>query len=223
VNTLSITANTESTLATGYYDISTWRDGAEAYQGAAGTIVSSTTGRKSRVGVILFPDAGTTLKNKSIKSITLKLTAANAGYGSDTSKTLTICKSNYQKIDKSIASKDYVGDILGTITGIFYGNTKEYTLNSSNNNTLFNALKAYMESGNSCLVIYNGEHVGSTASYSKNYLSLTKVILTVEYEDNYIYYNNNGTATKCAVYYNNNGIAVRCAVYYNNNGAAVKV
>ena len=223
MSTLSVTANTESTLATGYYDTSSWRDGAEAYQGAAGTVASSTTGRKSRVGVILFSGAGTTLKSKFIKSITLKITADSSGYGSDTSKTLTIRKSNYQTIDKSIASKGYVGDILGTITGIFYGNTKEYTLNSSNNSALFNALKAYMESGNSCLVIYNGEHVGDTASYSRNFLSLTKVILTVEYEDNYIYYNNNGTATKCAVYYNNNGTAVRCAAYYNNNGTAVKV
>lgn len=211
-----------ATLATGYYGTSTWGPAPAAYQGAAGTVADATK-RESRVGVIAFPQAGAALKNTSIKSITLEMVASAAGYGVDVDKVLTIRESNIQELDKSISSTTYVGDLLGTITGAFHGNTVMYTLTESSHKELFSGLRQYFEDGNSCLVLYNGEYVGGTASFSENYLALSSVTITVEYTDDYVYYNDNGTPVKCAVYYNNRGSAVRCAVYYNNGGTAVRV
>ena len=180
MSTFSVTANSDSTLKTGWYGYSSYRTtSVSAFQGHYNG--SDTTMPYPRVGLIHFSGAGSALKNKNISSITLTTTAGGSGYGSSSYKTLYIRKSNYQSINTSIACASYVGDLMGTLYGIFYSNTNTFTLNSSSNSDLFAALKSYFEAGNSQICIYTPET--TSATYSTNFLSLTSVSITVTYTE----------------------------------------
>ena len=130
------------------------------------------------VGVVHF--AGMALSGKVITGITLRIVAAQAGYGTGHTKTVYVRKSNYQSASQSgITGLGYCGDALGTFTGAFYGNTSAYTLSGD----LLNNLAAYIAEGNNTICLYNPSPVKSSQGYSTNYLQWSECTITVTYEE----------------------------------------
>lgn len=170
---------------------------------------------------MVFSGAGAALSGKIITGITLKITSSSAGSGSS-SKKLSFRKANYQTLQTGVKGSAQVGDTLGTLTGTFYGNTATHTLNASTNTALFEAMKAYFQSGNSALVLYNGE-TSSSSGYSTNYARVTTCVLTVTYIEATVWYNNAGTWKQCTVWYCNNGTWIQCVPWYNSGGAWIRV
>ena len=170
---------------------------------------------------MVFSGAGAALSSKIITGITLKITSSSAGSGGS-SKKLSFRKANYQTLQTGIKGSAQVGDALGTLTGTFYGNTATHTLNASTNAALFEAVKAYFQSGNSALVLYNGE-TSSSSGYSTNYARVTTCVLTVTYIEATVWYNNAGTWKQCTVWYCNNGTWIQCVPWYNSGGAWIRV
>ena len=130
------------------------------------------------VGVVHF--AGMALSGKVITGISLRIVAAQAGYGTGHTKTVYVRKSNYQSASQSgITGLGYCGDALGTFTGAFYGNTSTYTLSGE----LLNNLAAYIAEGNNTICLYNPSPVKSSQGYSTNYLQWSECTITVTYEE----------------------------------------
>lgn len=130
------------------------------------------------VGIVHF--AGMALSGKVITGISLRIVAAQAGYGTGHTKTVYVRKSNYQSASQSgITGSAYCGDALGTFTGAFYGNTSNYTLSGS----LLTNLAAYFSAGNNTICLYNPSPVKSSQGYSTNYLQWTECTITVTYEE----------------------------------------
>ena len=219
-NTFTATANSNSTIGYANYGSSTWNKGSS--NGACQGAYQNTSSSGSRVGVMIFTNAGSTLKGKSIKSIVFSITCSSAGSGSS-SKVLTFHKSNYQSLQSGIKGSDVVSDTLGTLTGKFYGNTSSHTLDASHNTAFFNALCAYLKAGNSVLVLYNGERSSSSSTYSSNYARITSITMTVTYESATVWYRNGSAWVQCAVYYRLNGAWVQVAPYYRDSGTWIQV
>ena len=75
------------------------------------------------VGIVHF--AGMALSGKVITGISLRVVAAQAGYGTGHTKTVYVRKANYQSASQSgITGLGYCGDALGTFTGAFYVRTR---------------------------------------------------------------------------------------------------
>ena len=130
------------------------------------------------VGIVHF--AGMALSGKVITGISLRVVAAQAGYGTGHTKTVYVRKSNYQSASQSgITGLGYCGDALGTFTGAFYGNTSTYTLSGE----LLNNLAAYIAAGNNTICLYNPSPVKSSQGYSTNYLQWSECTITVTYEE----------------------------------------
>ena len=130
------------------------------------------------VGIVHF--AGMALSGKVITGISLRIVAAQAGYGTGHTKTVHVRKSNYQSASQSgITGLGYCGDALGTFTGAFYGNTSTYTLSGD----LLNNLAAYIAAGNNTICLYNPSPVKSSQGYSTNYLQWSECTITVTYEE----------------------------------------
>ena len=130
------------------------------------------------VGIVHF--AGMALSGKVITGITLRVVAAQAGYGTGHTKTVYVRKANYQSASQSgITGLGYCGDALGTFTGAFYGNTSTYTLSGD----LLNNLAAYIAEGNNTICLYNPSPVKSSQGYSTNYLQWSECTITVTYEE----------------------------------------
>ena len=130
------------------------------------------------VGIVHF--AGMALSGKVITGISLRVVAAQAGYGTGHIKTVYVRKANYQSASQSgITGLGYCGDALGTFTGAFYGNTSTYTLSGE----LLNNLAAYIAAGNNTICLYNPSPVKSSQGYSTNYLQWTECTITVTYEE----------------------------------------
>ena len=130
------------------------------------------------VGIVHF--AGMALSGKVITGISLRIVAAQAGYGTGHTKTVYVRKSNYQSASQSgITGLGYCGDALGTFTGAFYGNTSTYTLSGD----LLNNLAAYIAEGNNTICLYNPSPVKSSQGYSTNYLQWSECTITVTYEE----------------------------------------
>lgn len=130
------------------------------------------------VGIVHF--AGMALANKVITGISLRVVAAQAGYGTGHTKTVYLRKANYQSASQSgITGSAYCGDVLGTFTGAFYGNTSTYTLSGD----LLNNLAAYFAAGNNTICLYNPNPVKSSQGYSTNYLQWSECTITVTYEE----------------------------------------
>ena len=130
------------------------------------------------VGIVHF--AGMALSGKVITGIALRIVSAQAGYGAGSTKTVYLCKSNYQSASQSgITGLGYCGDALGTFDGSFYGNTTNYTLSGD----LLNNLAAYIASGNNTICLYNPSPVKSSQGYSMNYLQWTECTISVTYEE----------------------------------------
>lgn len=206
-----------ATLGYASYGSSTWTGG-EASQGAysSGTMSAS----DSRVGVMIFPGLGDAVRGKNITLIGLAFKALGAGQAG--TKTLSLCKSNYQTANTSVKGSAYVGDALGGLSGNYYNHIQTYDLTSGD---VFNNLKAYFEAGNSALVCYNGEKKKmSGKNYTPNYLKLSDVHLSVTFEGGgCIYYHINGSWQKCEVWYYINGSWQKVAPYHNNNGTWVEL
>ena len=125
------------------------------------------------VGIVHF--AGMALSGKVITGISLRVVAAQAGYGTGHTKTVYVRKSNYQSASQSgITGLGYCGDALGTFTGAFYGNTSTYTLSGN----LLNNLAAYIAAGNNTICLYNPSPVKSSQGYSTNYLQWSECTIT---------------------------------------------
>ncbi len=198
------------------YGSSSW--GIDACQGAYGDTSSS----GSRVGVMVFPNAGTTLRGKQIKRIDLQITCSKAGSGSS-SKVLTFHAANYQYMNTSVRGSAQVGYDLGTLSGKFYGNTATHTLSLTSNATLFVALSQYLYDGNCTLVIYNGEKCSSSQEYSTNYARITAITMTVYYEnDATVWYYNGSQWVRCNVYYCHGGSWIQVTPYYNSGGTWIR-
>lgn len=205
-----------SSLKYARYGSSSW--GTDACQGAYENTASS----GSRVGVMVFTNAGTNLKGKSIKQIDLEITCSEAGSGSS-SKVLTFHAANYQYMNTSVDGSEQIGATMGTLTGKFYGNTSVHTLSATINSAFFSALKEYFYQGNCTLVIYNGEKCSSdTQEYSTNYARITAITITVYYEDATVWYCNGGQWIECSIYYCNGGQWIQVAPYYNSGGTWIK-
>ena len=100
--------------------------------------------------------------------------------------------------------------------------TVTHTLNASSNAALFAAMKAYFETGNSVLVLYNGE-TSSSSGYSSNYARVTSCTISVTYIDAVVWYRDGGTWRQCTVWYRLNGAWVQVVPYYNSGGTWVRV
>ena len=220
MKTFTATADSSSTIGYCRYGVTSWNTGYDT--GACQGAYEGTSTSDSRVGIMVFQNAGTYLKGRAIKAITFSITCPNAGSGSS-SKKLSFRRANYQYINRDVKGSAQVGDALGTLVGKFYGNTSTHTLNSSTNSSFFAALKQYLYEGNCALVIYNGEVSGSDAGdYSTNYARINTITMTVEYEEATVWYCNGGTWTECCVYYCNAGTWVQVIPYYNSGGSWIK-
>lgn len=122
------TANSNATIGYALYGSSSWSKGSS--NGACQGAYQKTSASGSRVGVMLFSGAGTALKGKIIRNIVFSITSSKAGSGS-TSKVLTFRKGTQQTFPTGGNGSAMVGDVLGTLTGKFYGNTTTFTLNAS--------------------------------------------------------------------------------------------
>lgn len=110
----------------------------------------------------------------------MRVTAAQAGYGAGTTKTVYVRKSKYQSASQSgVTGGNYYGDALGTFTGSFYSNTTSYNLTGA----LFDNLAAYFQEGNNTICLFNPNPQASSQGYSKNYLQWESAKLTITYEE----------------------------------------
>jgi hypothetical protein len=217
--TFTATANSSSTIGSAQYGSASWYTSTS--NGASQGAYQGTTAAKSLVGVMLFANAGSTLRGKVIQTIQLTITCPGAGSGSN-SKVLTFHASTVQAMPSGVTGSSVVGDTLGTLTGRFYNNTVTHTLSASENAALFTAMAAYLSAGNSVLVLYNGE-TSSSSGYSTNYARVTSITITVTYVEAAVWYNDGGTWKQCAVYYCNAGVWVRVVPYYNSGGTWTRV
>lgn len=151
---------------------------------AEGTVESSEatqeyyTAGANRVGLLHF--SGMNMTNKVITGIQITATASRAGYGLGRDKVVYLRKSNYQATSQSgVKGRAFVGDLLGTFVGQFYGNTSSYTLSGS----LLTNLADYLSAGNNTLILYNPDPEQSSQVYSKNYLKWTAASITITYQE----------------------------------------
>lgn len=215
--TFTATAGSSTTIGYAQYGSTSWSTGTT--NGACQGAYQGTASSNSRVGVMVF--SGAALQGKVIQSMTLKITCSGA-VSAKTDKVLSFRKALYQFLKTGIKGSAQVGNALGTLTGKFYDNTVIHTLSASSNTALFNAMKDYFTTGNSVLVVYNGE-TSSSSGYSSNYARITTVVLTVTYIEATVWYNNGGIWTQCTVWYCNGGTWVQCAPYYNSGGSWIRV
>lgn len=217
--TFTATANSNTTIGYALYGSSSWNKGSSS--GACQGAYQGTSASSSRVGVMVFTNAGGTLRGKIIQGITFSITCSSAGSGSS-SKVLTFHQAALQEISSGTKGSDMVGATLGTLTGKFYGNTTSHTLNASSNAAFFTALAAYLKAGNSALVLYNGE-TSSSSGYSTNYARITSITITVTYISAFVWYRNGSTWVQCAVYYRLNGAWILVQPYYRNGSSWIQV
>ena len=93
--TFTATANGSSTIGYALYGSTTWNKGSS--NGACQGAYQGTTAAKSRVGVMIFANAGTTLKGKVIQQIVFSITCSGAGSGSS-SKVLSFRQAAHQTV-----------------------------------------------------------------------------------------------------------------------------
>ena len=205
--TYTATANSNTTIGYALYGSTTWNKGSS--NGACQGAYQGTTAAKSRVGVMIFGNAGTYLRGKVIQKIVFSITCSAAGSGGS-SKVLTFHQAAHQTVSSSYKGSDMIGATLGTLTGKFYNNTASHTLN------------AYLSAGNQALVVYNGE-TSSSSGYSTNYARITSITITVTYVAATVWYRDGSTWKQCAVYYRLNGTWVQVVPYYNSGGSWIRV
>ena len=134
--TFTATANSSSTIGYAQYGSSSWSKGSS--NGACQGAYQGTAASNSRVGVMVFTNAGATLQGKVITQIVFSITCSGAGSGKD-NKVLSFRKAVYQSLKTDVKGSAQVGDALGTLTGKFYDNTTSHTLSESSNTSFFAA------------------------------------------------------------------------------------
>ena len=134
--TFTATANSSSTIGYAQYGSSSWSKGSS--NGACQGAYQGTAASNSRVGVMVFTNAGATLQGKVITQIVFSITCSGAGSGKD-NKVLSFRKAVYQSLKTDVKGSAQVGDALGTLTGKFYDNTTLHTLSESSNTSFFAA------------------------------------------------------------------------------------
>lgn len=134
--TFTATANSSTTIGYAQYGSGSWYKGSS--NGACQGAYQGTAASNSRVGVMVFTNAGTTLQGKVITQIVFSITCSGAGSGKD-DKVLSFRKAVYQSLKTDVKGSAQVGDALGTLTGKFYDNTALHTLSESSNVSFFAA------------------------------------------------------------------------------------
>lgn len=175
-------------------------------------------GNSKMVGIINF--TGLNMSNKVITGITFITTCTSeAGAGNGSTKTLYFkkCTALNPTTSSSGNGSAFVGAALGTITGTNFYNASNISRQVEGGSELFINLKAHFESGAHSLVIYAPDAVPSS-SYSKNYLYLNGLKVTITYEEGLVYYGANGAWNKCQVFWLVDGAWVQCIPFYGNNG-----
>ena len=130
--------------------------------------------------VVIICFDGMNLTGKVITGLQLTVTSNQSGYGASSSKTVYLCKSNFQTIyENGEPGINYAGDALGTFSGSFYNNTTTNTITGA----LLTAMGNYISQGNNTFCIYNPSPSSSSQGYSYNYLQWSNVILTVAYDE----------------------------------------
>jgi len=137
------------------------------------------------------------LLNTAISSIVLKCTFLDAGIGSWYTKNLCFYKNRGVCTPASYTDSYKLGSI--TSTGM-HNCTTTWTLNSTTNKELFAAMAAYFQAGNNVLIICKPEDTKteSYGNYTDNYLAISAVEITINYEPTYnmdVNYKVNGTQT----------------------------
>lgn len=173
----TLTATLDFTNATTYKGQSgnKWVSG-EVYQGYWKN-TSGVQDGQSCTGFANFPELAA-LKDTNITSISFTIShdAGNTG-----SKTIKFYTSAYQSVNTSLTGTAHHSQQIGSIV---QGRSSTTTAITGN---FFAALKNYFETGNTALIIYNGETTASITSgtnkFSKNYLKITAWTITVEYEE----------------------------------------
>lgn len=219
---VSSIANSKTTLGTHWYTGgSSWVTGTP--QGASqGSYQKSTD---SYVGAIVFNNLGTTLIGKYIESIVFTISTD----GGSARKDVVFWESTKQTFTftSSTSGSSLVGTKLGTLPNVEKASNKVYTLNSTTNSELFDAMAKYLAAGNNTLVVYNGE---KSSSSSPGYARLIYVKIEVTYSDsppttdtNTVWYRVNNQWVKCAMYYRTSNDWVRVTPYYRSNNAWIQV
>ena len=186
----------------------------------------------SRIGVINFyKGIGTTLVGKKINKITLTVDIA-AGTASQT-RVITFYKSAIQgsQIDTTKSGPAYLGTKkpLGTIQGVADtdANTGSFTnqpdvrstfvLDATQNSALFSEMAQALSAGDTTIIIYNGETtVAGSYKFSANYLSLSDITLTVEYEEGLVYIGNGAGFDAYTIHIHNGTEWEQYAPYIHN-------
>lgn len=122
--TFTATANSSTTIGYAQYGSTSWNTGTS--NGACQGAYQGTSSSNSRVGVMVFSNAGSTLQGKIITQIVFSITCSGAG-SSGSGKVLSFRKANYQSLKTGIKGSAQVGTALGTLTGKFYSNTASHT------------------------------------------------------------------------------------------------
>ena len=105
--TFIATANSSTTIGYAQYGSSSWSKGSS--NGACQGAYQGTAASNSRVGVMVFSNAGTTLKGKVITQIVFSITCSGAGSGKD-NKVLSFRKAVYQSFKTDVKGSAQVGD-----------------------------------------------------------------------------------------------------------------
>ncbi len=174
-----------ATLA--YGDSDEWSNDANACQGLYNA--SEAKIESSRCGIMEFEGLSSVVSNKTINSITLKITlSTGAGFYSRRLKLqLYTCDSAHQTIDKSKSATSYAtsGTKLTAIEIEPPADSPNQSLvfNSSTNSGMFSTLKSYFANKNQTLCIYNGESTAASNNCSSNYLRITACSIVVDVSD----------------------------------------
>lgn len=128
------------------------------------------------VGIVCFPEMN--LGGKVVTAITFKVTSASAGHSYE--KKAFIRKSNYQSnAEAGVSGADYYGDLLGVLSGRFYGNTAEHVLADD----MLQAVGSYIAQGNNTFCLFDEDLEDGGYNYAANYLRWTDCTITVTYEE----------------------------------------
>lgn len=102
------------------------------------------------VGIVRFPEMD--LDGKMVTAVAFKVTSATAGHSYE--KKAFIHESKYQSnAESGVVGSDYYGNLLGVLSGKFYGNTAEYILTGD----MLQAVGAYIAQGNNTFCLFDEE------------------------------------------------------------------
>lgn len=129
-------------------------------------------------GVVMFD--GLDLTGKTVKSIDLTISAARVGFGQWKEKTVNVYGSaDGVTFSETMKGRDYAGTQLGTLTGVFFESTSQYSITG----TLLDNIAAYFAAGGNTLVLYDPTARAAYADYSEFNCAWTDVQMDIVYEE----------------------------------------